>query len=645
MTTIYKELFKVDCTNCDPYGRWSYDNFVLNQPHINVEGLFEKNRKYYIVCPNINVETKAMDGENIYEWFRDNREIGCPIELVTKCPEKSVKIDERTIDELVEGNNNPKNLRDLFSSILMLLPKKFPKINLLSGNNRIIQVCVERELTKEEVEPLKDVLLKTKIPVVYDVVVDNEKANEIKSFRYETMVGGDIDIIPSKLIPFKVSNSLMQLIEKDEQFWSDNRISLFNGKINNTTGIMPDSWDKLESRCFLDASVFPQTNIRNYLSIYKKTIIALPLAESKNEILSSLKINENELVELAKMDRISFVLPQSIDRYPIDLLERIAYEIPESIILSRRLSALSIIDARHRFPFLYPTFGIKERAEILRILYNSIAKLSADKMKVMESVIMELARIWNCTEDMINSRGAMGTTFLGISSITAAILESTLGLDRYLEFYGASSLIEYAAPFSANVSPNIINEKYSDECYLQILADMYSGLNRENISLIDNKSRITLDGILSIDSNLPVIEFAKSFGSGDIERLRKLIFDITNNNLQYEDVDDIIRKFNEDVKNYESRNEKLAKWEISEFLKGIFTTAGTIIAIKKPEYGIPIACTPLAFWLIDALNKRRSDNQYVGQVIDTMMALISDSKPSAVMVARMKKDLSEKNKK
>lgn len=41
------------------------------------------------------------------------------------------------------------------------------------------------------------------------------------------------------------------------------------------------------------------------------------------------------------------------------------------------------------------------------------------------------------------------------------------------------------------------------------------------------------------------------------------------------------------------------------------------------------------------INKRRSENEYIEHVIDSMLALISASKPSAVMVARMKKKSSD----
>ncbi|MBU3198506.1 hypothetical protein LL037_18735 [Clostridium estertheticum] len=64
----------------------------------------------------------------------------------------------------------------------------------------------------------------------------------------------------------------------------------------------------------INASVFPQADIRNYLSIYKTLIIAPPLEGCEDEFLSSLGVKLDELIELVMLGRINFVVPQSIDR-------------------------------------------------------------------------------------------------------------------------------------------------------------------------------------------------------------------------------------------------------------------------------------------------------------------------------------------
>ncbi len=627
---IMIDSIEVDCTP-----KWVYESFILMQPGVNVKGLYKKDLMYYIVCDGIDENTLAFDGTSIWEWFDNNRALGCPISLVDSCPEGAVRIDEREINEIVDSGGGAKNIRNLFSNIIIALPKDFPQINICKGEARIIDVKVERVLTKAELLILKDVILKQGVPVRYKIYVDNSFLNEKEPFRY-AFGNGDIDIIPSKLIPYRISKNLLEAIEKDEELWRDKRIKIFSGEINNLGGLMPDEWDKLESRCFINASVFPQINIRNYLSLYEKTIIAFPILGREEEILSSLRITEDELIGLAELGKVGFVLPQSIDRYQTKLIEKIADSSPESLIFSRRLAAMTIISSRNRFPFLYPPIGIKERAEIIKCLYDLVREVDDDKGKIFIPIISELSRLWSISENMINYRGAMGTTSLGLGMLLSKIVKEMTGLERDLEFLSAASTVEWAAPFGSNVSP-IFSEGYSDEHYVQILANAYSGINCYDYFRFNPINNYVLDGILSVDSDAPVIDFAKAFESGDISRLRKFLFRISNDCNSMEDAESIVRSFNKDVRNYERKSEQLGEWKISGFLQAALGLAGTMISSRKPELGMTMAGIPLGFWLIDVLSSNRSKNEVLGTAIDTLEGILTGSKPDVVLVARMKK--------
>ncbi|WP_026485639.1 hypothetical protein [Caldanaerobius polysaccharolyticus] len=468
---------------------------------------------------------------------------------------------------------------------------------------------------------LKDIIKKLGIPLNYKLVVDS-KVKEKAKFRIFSQ--GDIEIIPSKFVSDKYSKSLRTLLEDDEYFWVENRESILKGEIKNSTGILPNSWDKLQSRCFLDATVFPQENIRNFIPIYENIIIALPIRGYEDNFLSSLRIDLNDLIDLANMGKVSFVLPQSIDRYSLNMIEPLVEAAPNSFILTRKLAALSIIDSRIRFPFLYLPFGVKERACLLRILYSSVNYIKNDNIrKALEDFICELGRIWSIEEDMVNLRGSMAIGSIGMGSIASSILRSMHGIDRAIEFYSAARLVGLAAPFSANVVPQQFEENY-----VQILANIYSGLRTEEYPQFIKNSSVILNGLLTINSDAPVIDLAKSFKGKDIERLRKIISEIADNTISADEINEAVCKFNKEVINYENRKSRLSKMNIIGLICIILELSGKARGIS------------LVKWLLEFLYNHRNDNDIIGVVCDYIESIITGTKPKIVFVSRLRNKLS-----
>lgn len=630
------ETILIDSTKLDASPKAVYEYFVLSQPNIDVRGLFKKDYMYYIVCNGINENTLAYDGTNIWEWFRNNKILGAPIELIDLVPKGSERLRERKVQEIIESGGAGKNLRNLLSNLLISLPRDFPKIDISSGERMNINVKVERLLRHNELQILEDILLKQEVPVTYRVIVDKSISNGEKNYR-DDFRKSNIDIIPAKLVSNKVSKDLLRLIEEDEDLWRDNRNKIFTGEINNQAGILPEEWDKLESRCFINASVFPQINIRNYLSIYEKIIMVFPLENSKSRVLASLNISEDELIRLAELKRIGFILPQSIDRYPIGLVEEIALSAPESLIFSRRMASMTMINSRNRFPFLYPPIKLTEKVEIIKTLYNYASKNQTKDSKILMKIIAELARIWSASEDQINYQGAMGTGSLGLGKLMATLAGELVG-EEDMGFLFAANTVEWAAPFHANIGPNYSEDGYTDEAYIKILANAYSSINSYDHSVISKLNNYILDGIFTVDSDVPVIDFAKTFESGDITRLRNLIFKISNNCDDFDDATETIRKFNKDIINYESRAGKLGEWEISGFLQVALSVALSSVKKRNPNINIPQASIPLAIWLMNVLNNKRSTSEVLSTALDSLEGVLQATEPDTILVARMRKN-------
>lgn len=623
MILLFEKSNKLDSTNFDYYARYSYERFLFSQPHIYVKGLYydKKSSYYYVLCPDIDGNTKAMDGSNIFQWFANNKVAGWPIKLVNNIPSNALEVEERNIEELINGSGTPDNLRNTIIKLYLMLPKDFPFIYLRYNKDQEIEIVVDKQLTKEENSLLKNIIKKLGIPLNYRLLVDS-KVKEKAKFRVFNQ--GDIEIIPSKFVSDKYSKNLRTLLEDDEYFWVENRESILKGKIKNQTGILPNSWDRLQSRCFLDATVFPQENIRNFLPMYENIIIALPINGYDDNFLFSLKIDLNDLIDLANIGRVSFVLPQSIDRYSLNMIEPLVEAVPDSFILTRRLAALSIIDSRIRFPFLYLPFGIKERTYLLRVLYSSVSYIKNDNIrKILEGFICELGRIWSIEEEMVNLRGSMAIGSIGMGSIASSILKSIHGIDRLIEFFSADRLVGLAAPFSANVVP----QKF-EENYVQILSNIYSGLRTGEYPYFIKNSSVILNGLLTINSDAPVMDLAKSFKGKDIERLRKIICKISDETVNIDEINEIICKFNKEIINYENRKTRLSKINIIGLICIISELSGKIRGIS------------LVKWLLEILYNHRNDNDIIGVICDYIESIITCTKPKIVFVSRLRDKLS-----
>ena len=83
----------------DPCGaRKSYERLLLLQPHIRVGGLWQKDHRFFVVCPDLHDGLLTHDGQPLNEWWNDSaRVVGAPMELVSAVPEGAVRLPERDI--------------------------------------------------------------------------------------------------------------------------------------------------------------------------------------------------------------------------------------------------------------------------------------------------------------------------------------------------------------------------------------------------------------------------------------------------------------------------------------------------------------------------------------------------------------------
>jgi hypothetical protein len=456
----------------DPYyARWSYERLLLLQPHIRVAGLWKHDQWFYAVCPDLEKGLAADDGQKLSQWFdNQGRAIGSPIRLVSRAPDGAVRVRERNAKELAELRGVPLTVSNVETCLAVSLPIGFPDFRLqTTPPDAYVYVAsaltpAQRRILEERLEPLRGGLRLT-------VIIDPERACQPPSMKPAAL-----ELIASKRLPSGFGGAVKRALEEDEEFWVKERQTVLASDFRKPAELLPEAFCSNASRCLVDASVFPPKNLRTYLSLYRNVAIVMPLAHSDQAILTSLRVNEDELVELARRRRIQFLLPQPVVRYPPRLLNRLAeLEGQRPLLLSRRLAAATIADCRRRIPLLYPPFGIAER----RLLLEGLAALTAtDAAGIAKAIATELGRIWSPVEDNVEFRGAMATGFNGVGALSAAVLKHLTGHDQFLELCTAASSVEWAAALNATVFPVDV-EGYSQQAATELCASLYSGISAE----------------------------------------------------------------------------------------------------------------------------------------------------------------------
>ncbi|MEW5762506.1 MAG: hypothetical protein AB1776_04830 [Bacillota bacterium] len=560
------------------------------------------------------------------EWFDSNKVIAVPVKLVDRAPEGAEEVALRSLEERIRMSGEPRTKRQLFADLALELPSGFPPFDLRDGPEGII-LEVTRELTGEEVEHLNRAIVRLGITFPITVEVVPELSRKEITFRYPEGQG-DIDLIPSRCLSSKYSPRLRRLWEEDEEFWVEHRFALLGTGVTDKLTFFPTGWEERQSRCLVDASVFPPHNIRNYLSLYRQVAITAPLAGQEEHVLRALGVTQNELRELVDLGRVKLLFPQSIDRYPLRLLELVAEARPGSLLFSRRIAALTVCDTRLRFPLLYPPLELPERRALLHELWKLHSNTRDEWMATfLRTLIGELSRIWSYAEAMLHTRGALATGALGLGPIIAETLYNQGGPDLRVELYASAYPVEWAGAVQANVIP-VSLENYSLDVFYQLLANCYSGVPREWNARQYVPENFVVERILAIGQDVPVVDFARSFGGGDVDRFRDLVNRISHESANPEGVAEVIEKFNSAVRAYERRSMRLREWD----LKGLLLDVGG-------------ACVPFGGWiggqLLKAIERSRAKYAALGAVLDRLTALMYRERPETILVARMRRNLKD----
>ena len=434
----------------------------------------------------------------------------------------------------------------------------------------------------------------------------------------------------------RLSKNLYSAYSADLNFWEENRRKITTDSVENLISLQ----EKTErSKCIIDLSVFPHSNIRNHLSIYDEIFLCPPLTESNDELLARMSVTNDEIVYLAEKGKLNLVMTQNLNRYHPVLIERVFEANPNAIIFSKKLIAVSVLEARKRLYFPYAQTEINEKIEFLRLFQNLSNHPNNDIAKICSAFLKAIKHNWSRSLDSLNSQTPIRANSSGLGVLASELLQAQTGKNFDIEMFSISPVIEWAAGLKATVVPPVIEDEDFYEINCGFLASLYTAIPATQSLGYSGRQNHFVENVLAVDGNIPISEFISAMQEADMQRFRKIINNAARNTQTLEEITENINTFNKQIQSFEKRRDFLQTYGISGLLfdlplDAIDPNLGQVI----PKY------LPISLWIFNtilALIEKNSAGKDVfsSSIIDSLRAISTASPPDAVLVSRLKKRL------
>lgn len=627
---------RIDRTLSDGIVRQSYERFLLSQPQLEFGGLWFKDDVYYIVCRRSPTHEAGPDHGTIKDRFWMYEMMGSPpTEVVADVPVGADRVPCRSAEDLALLHGSSRTFPELVLALNLALPREFPNFRL-EGSSLECTAILERELSDEESRAFIDACHAVGIKRIKQIRVDSDASrhsNFIHVFGSKIGdAGDDLYLTPSRRLSPNVPQRLRWIVEDDEDFWRDRRKQLLaTTEIEQPAEVLPTKWHVPEASCVLDPRAYPANNIRNYLSIFRQVLLVLPTVDQLDQKLNELRIGAKDLVELVRIGRVSLLLPESIDRYPYQILAPLAEDVPERLLASRRLAAATIVDTRKRLPFFYPASSVEERYQFLHELANTSLQAGDDELRRFRMALVKaVSDAWSMGELGVHHSGGAATSLLGIGQLCAGRVMAETGHDYWSEFVTAAAGVEWAGALGATIAPAPDAEPYTD-----LLAAYYSRVHAAGVPSIQPEVHRLVKRVLVLNDDAPVLQFATAFSGADIDRLRDCLQNMAKWNADQEELEIAVDGFNKSIMALERQQHKLAPMDILQLAPIVGGISGAIPGTISVWIG-------LGMWVAKNLvpfasNRLAAHSKTVSAIFDQVNGLLTRSPRDAVLVARMRK--------
>lgn len=606
----------------------NYEAFIIQKYKFNHRGLFHDEENIYAVidnCEECNTSLDEIQGVYNYE-FKTAGVLG-PI-FVGKIKSNFIKIDFRNIYEKINLFGQSFNSSDFNNNISMTIPPSFHPFHVnMSWSDNTFTFTFNKTLTQSETDEI--ILLCESLGFYgYNYIINID--HELPDYKYkkkESNVQDNLTLDASRYLKNNQPKEILEKYEEDQDFWVEKRVNIFSDTSFTRDECLIDSFKNSQNRCFVDASIFPRNNIREYVSLYDTVIIAIPLNDTSNSqnFYDIFKINKIELLELVRRGRIKFVAYQNLQRYDSTFLADVLSVDPECVLFSRRLAAASLLAIREKTGLFGISFDSDTQYKILKEFYNS----NNDDLKILaESLSKNIAFI----EYGVNQRGALGVSQFCGASFAAEIYNSR-GRDYSIELMTSAMSLEFSLGLGAHHFP-FENTDYSEVNACKILDGIYNGVQQSKNEIREVEIQNLLSNVFTIKNDMNVLELDDILTKYSRRMIPEILGEYVN--LTPEELSFKIYSLNKEIRKIENKRENLTFLDLSGFVPAV---AGAVMEYKGISGGGYIALLPWIFKVLKVASK--NSNILNTQMFSNLEALTLNASRNTVLVHKIRSDISK----
>lgn len=560
---------------------------------------------------------------DLAKYFDNNiRPITCSIKLSQQVPPVGTPIDDATGYEGELWLNGEPLSAPAFNILLWLADPTLPKGGIDFDHDR--KSWVFRSFTSLSDDAKARIqMAASKIGIVGPVTVEVIPYPAVSPTKTSAPNRrGDMSLITSRQLQH-APDSLRHLVEEDEDEWR-----IFLSQRARQEIVAPDTAQSFA--CLYDIEHCGDSRLSELLTIYDRVDIMPPI-NSGLDWCSRHLAPLSDLQELVQLKRLRIILPHSIEKYNSSLLEAVAEVDRSSIVLSRSLAAKTITRGQMKDPLLYAPLTSNQRADILAAIAQGVAD------QTYRQLIKSYGQLFSGQHSLFMMRGALASVGYGVGAYLGDVFLKLANKDARIELMTCGAGVEWALGLGASYVPRHYAGGYDETWNSQIVASYLGRTKIRRSDPVANRMHIVSDGLLAV-ADVPPLEVAKNFHSLPAFRFRKLARQLMVSAPDEQELQSAIDQINADVRVFERRTERLARWKLGSLFAGATTAA------IEDSVGIGVAASAIASWLCEVLEthipgKIRNE---LAVAKDMLVGLATGCTLDAVVVSRCRKTIVNK---
>jgi len=604
----------------------NYEAFIVQKYKLNHCGLYHDAENIYAVIKNCEECHTTLDEiQKLYDYEYKTAGVPGPI-FVEEIKEGFVSIDFRNTYEKINLFGQPFNASEFHNNISMVIPAKFHPFHVdMKWMDNTFTFVFNKQLSQAEIDEV--ILLCESLGYYgYNYIINIDR--ELPDYKYQqkgSNVQHDLTLVTSRYLKNNQPKEILDKYEEDEKFWIEKRLNIFSDASFTRDECLIDSFKTNQNKCFVDASVFPRNNIREYLSLYDTVIIAIPLMDAPNaqSFYEIFKINKIELLELVHRGKIKFVAFQNLQRYDSNFLADVLSVDSQCVLFSRRLAAASLLAIREKTGLFGISFDSDSQYKLLNECYNS----NIDILKVLaESLSNNIAFL----EYGINQRGALGVSQFCGANFAAQIYKAR-GHDYTIELMTSSMSLEFSMGLGAHHFP-FEHADYSEVNACKLLNGIYNGVQPLQNELREVEIQSLLSNVLTISNDMNVLELDDILSKYNRRMIPEILKEYAN--LTAEELSFKVYSLNKEIKKIEKRKENLSILDLSGLAPVV---AGAVMEYKGLSGAGYIALLP---WLFKILKvTANNSNLFNAKIFSDLESLTLNASRETVLVHKIRQDI------